>query len=77
VRSVDYVPLAPWLGPFLLGMALGRVGTRMGLWARLAAWRGGRWAERIGWVGRQSLWIYLAHQPVLIAAIWAVTQVLR
>jgi uncharacterized membrane protein len=77
VRSVDYVPLAPWFGPFLLGMALGRMGSFLGLWSRLAEWRGGAWAQRLGWVGRQSLWIYLAHQPVLIAAIWAVTQVLR
>jgi uncharacterized membrane protein len=41
VRSVDYVPLAPWFGPFLLGLALGRAGSRFGLWSRLAAWRGG------------------------------------
>jgi uncharacterized membrane protein len=52
VRSVDYVPLAPWFGPFLLGMALGRAGSRFGLWSRLAAWRGGAWAERLALPGR-------------------------
>jgi len=77
VRSVDYVPLAPWFGPFLLGLALGRLGSRAGLWARLATWRGGRIAQRLAWPGRYSLWVYLAHQPVLIALVWAATQVLR
>jgi uncharacterized membrane protein len=77
VRSVDYVPLAPWFGPFLLGLALGRLGSRWGLWARLGAWRGGRMAQRLAWPGRYSLWVYLAHQPVLIALIWTATQMLR
>lgn len=77
VRSVDYVPLAPWFGPFLLGMALGRAGSRFGLWTRLAAWRGGAWARRLAMPGRYSLWVYLGHQPVLIALVWAATQVLR
>lgn len=77
VASVDYVPLAPWFGPFLLGMALGRVGSSFDLWSRLAQWRGGNLAERLALPGRYSLWVYLAHQPVLIAVIWAVTSVLR
>jgi uncharacterized membrane protein len=77
VRSVDYVPLAPWFGPFLLGLALGRAGSRFGLWSRLAAWRGGAWAERLALPGRYSLWVYLAHQPVLIGLVWAATQLLR
>lgn len=77
LRSVDYVPLAPWFGPFLLGLALGRVGSRLGLWERLAAWQGGRLAERLALPGRYSLWVYLAHQPVLIALVWGATAVLR
>jgi uncharacterized membrane protein len=77
VRSVDYVPLAPWFGPFLMGLAVGRLGSRFGLWSRLAGWRGGVWAERLAVPGRYSLWVYLAHQPVLIALVWGATQVLR
>ena len=64
--SMDLEPIFPWFGPFLLGMALARV------------WRpnGGK-AGFLAWAGRHSLWIYLIHQPVLIASVWAVTMVVR
>lgn len=77
VRAVDYVPLAPWLGPFLLGLAAGRIGTGLGLWTRLARWRGGALAGWLSWPGRHSLVVYLLHQPVLIAGLWLATQVFR
>jgi uncharacterized membrane protein len=77
VRSVDYVPLAPWLGPFLLGLAAGRLGSAAGLWTRLARWRGGPLAERLSWPGRHSLMVYLLHQPVLIALVAGATFLLR
>jgi uncharacterized membrane protein len=77
VRSVDYVPLAPWLGPFLLGLVAGRAGTATGLWARLAEWRGGAALHRAAWFGRHSLIVYLLHQPVLVALVGAATFVLR
>lgn len=65
--AVDYVPVLPWLAPFLAGMALGKAGSQWGLWDRL---RGTGW---LGWPGRHSLVIYLLHQPVLIALVagWA------
>lgn len=77
VRSVDYVPLMPWLAPFLLGLAAGRLGTTTGLWKRLAARSMPDWAWRLGWPGRHSLAIYLLHQPILIALVWTATQLLR
>ena len=77
VRSVDYVPLAPWLGPFLLGLIAGRLGTSSGFWVRLAEWRGTQGLLRAAWFGRHSLIVYLLHQPVLIALVWTATQVLR
>ncbi len=64
-QSVDFVPLFPWLAPFLVGMGLAQQATRKGWDRRLAAW-GGAMAERLGWPGRHSLAIYLIHQPVLI-----------
>jgi uncharacterized membrane protein len=59
VRSVDYVPLAPWFGPFLWGWRWVGLGSRFGLWSRLAAWRGGVWAERLagrGGIRSGSTW---------------------
>ncbi|MRH19565.1 DUF1624 domain-containing protein [Rhodovulum strictum] len=72
--SVDYVPLVPWLAPFLAGLALARLAARAGLWARLER-RGDRrpLLRRLTWPGRHSLAIYLLHQPVLIGMVWAGT----
>lgn len=77
VRAVDYVPLAPWLGPFLLGLAAGRAGTALGTWGWLGRWQGGAVARWLAWPGRHSLVVYLLHQPVLIAGLWIALQVLR
>lgn len=77
LASVDYVPLAPWLGPFLLGLAAGKLGTRAGLWARLGHWQAPALARRLAWPGRHSLLIYLAHQPVLVALVWSASLLLR
>ena len=71
-RSNDYVPLLPWIAPVLLGIALGRLFASSTLPERLAA----RAAKRPGTsllerAGRHSLAIYLLHQPVLIALVYA------
>jgi uncharacterized membrane protein len=70
--SMDFEPVLPWAAPFLAGLALARLADRAGLLARLA--RPGPWPPALGllaWPGRHSLAIYLLHQPVLLAAIWA------
>lgn len=59
---MDYEPLLPWLSPVLAGIAVGRIGAQFGLWQFLWGWRLPAW---ITWPGRYSLWIYLAHQPIL------------
>ena len=72
----DYVPLFPWFGFVLVGVALGR-------WAlpRLAASRVGAWAphNRIGRLataaGRHSLAVYLMHQPLLLGLLYGVAGV--
>lgn len=63
----DYVPLFPWAGVLLLGIAAGHflVGTRFAATAWL-----GRAPAAIGRLGRHSLVVYLAHQPILIGALW-------
>lgn len=69
--SIDFLPLFPWLAPFLAGMAWARMGWFL-------AMRGtGPAARALSWAGQRSLWIYLAHQPVLIGLIWTAVQVSR
>ncbi|WP_323035369.1 heparan-alpha-glucosaminide N-acetyltransferase [Pararhodobacter sp.] len=72
--SMDLEPIFPWFGPFLLGMAAAR------LWAAKLSGltlRPGALGRGLAWAGRHSLWIYLIHQPVLIAGLWLVTPLLR
>lgn len=78
-RSVDFVPVFPWFAPVLLGIALGTALARRGALERLAAWpsRPSRTLARLAWPGQHSLAVYLLHQPVLIALLWAATQVWR
>ncbi|WP_244513196.1 MULTISPECIES: DUF1624 domain-containing protein [unclassified Ensifer] len=73
-RSNDYVPLLPWLGPFLLGL-----GTAKLFHARLAAalsrrpandGKGKLWTNPLAFGGRHSLAIYLIHQPLLIGLVY-------
>ena len=65
--SNDYVPLFPWFGIVLWGIALGRLWRGRGAGA---AWRPADTASRaLAWAGRWSLPIYLVHQPVLFGAL--------
>ncbi len=71
-NSTDFVPVFPWFGFMLLGVALGRAVN----WSRLAgpepATRPGRLLVT---AGRRSLLVYLVHQPVLFGALWLVALV--
>lgn len=63
----DYVPLVPWLAFVLAGVAFGRA-------ADPALWlpRGEpvlRGTKALAWLGRHSLVIYLAHQPLIYGAL--------
>ena len=63
--SSDYFPLLPNLGWFLIGALLGRTAYRQGegLLPRFPA--GAAPVRFLTWCGRQSLLLYLLHQPVL------------
>lgn len=64
-RSNDYVPLFPWMVPFLLGLTSASVALKTRLPAKLASL--GTGSSLLAKVGRHSLAFYLIHQPVLIA----------
>lgn len=63
--SSDYFPLLPNLGWFLVGALLGRTAYRTGATLLPRAPAHAAPLRFLCWCGRQSLWIYLLHQPVL------------
>jgi uncharacterized membrane protein len=76
--SNDYVPLFPWFGMTLAGMALAKIAENADLWDRLAGWRPDTALARLAsFAGRHSLLVYLAHQPVLLALLGAVAWAVR
>lgn len=71
--SVDYVPLAPWAGVTLAGLALSGAFRQGTAWDRLGGFSfSGRFGRSTRWMGRHSLAIYLIHQPVLYGLVWLV-----
>ncbi len=76
--SNDYVPLFPWFGATLAGMALAQLAEKAGWWARLSSWRPDMAPARLAaFAGRHGLLVYLAHQPLLLALLGAVAWVVR
>ena len=75
-RSNDYVPLLPWFGAVLLGIAVTKFASAAGILARLATIPPGRWANPLVFIGRHSLAFYLIHQPVLIGCFWLFSQIM-
>jgi uncharacterized membrane protein len=72
--TIDYVPVFPWFGAVLAGIVLGRLGLRYE--AALARIQPRDIVSRtLMLAGRWSLVIYLVHQPLVVAAIYAYTQV--
>lgn len=70
-RTNDYVPIFPWFGMVLLGVAAARI--------VLAGWpeapflrrpRTGVAARLLIWGGRHSLPLYLVHQPLFFGALY-------
>jgi uncharacterized membrane protein len=69
-HSNDYVPLFPWFGAVLAGMAAAKIGNATGLFDRLARMAPGKWSQPLVVAGQHSLAFYMIHQPVLIACVW-------
>ena len=67
--SVDYVPLVPWLGVALIGMAIGFVLYPGGRRRFSVPAMGGKCVDALCVMGRNSLAVYLLHQPVIVAGL--------
>ena len=73
-RSNDYVPLFPWFGAVLVGIAAA-LARPPGCWRGWRRSTPGRWAKPLIFLGRHSLAFYLIHQPVLIGCVWLFAQI--
>ncbi|WP_201864527.1 DUF1624 domain-containing protein [Microvirga soli] len=72
----DYVPIFPWFGLVLLGVAAGRLLLARQETMSLAGWRSKGLSSRLLiWAGRKSLPIYLTHQIILLAILYGVLQI--
>ena len=67
----DYVPLFPWTGVMLIGVALGHGLVRNDFRAIAPFARLPRW---IAWLGRHSLVVYMVHQPLLFGVLLLVAR---
>lgn len=61
--SADYFPLLPWIFMFLFGAFIGKPVSDGNLPEQMYKKR----SSFLCFVGKNSLWIYLAHQPVIYA----------
>ena len=71
-RSTDYFPLLPWLFLFLTGWFLHALCSRKGWLERLPGWK----LPVLNTLGRYSLYVYMAHQPVIYGILWLVFSVI-
>lgn len=70
--SNDFVPLFPWFGPILIGMAIAQAFARFGIWKKLEGLNGVfRPLWPLSTLGRHSLLFYLLHQPISIGVVAA------
>jgi len=67
--TADIVPVFPWLGVTLIGLAAAKAFDGRRFWTLPAP----RW---LAWLGRWSLVIYLIHQPVLYGALYGLSSIM-
>ncbi|SDP74163.1 DUF1624 domain-containing protein [Phyllobacterium sp. OV277] len=76
ILSNDYVPVFPWFGPVLAGMALAKTLLHFNLTGIFAGNIVPGWLDRgLRFIGRHSLAFYLIHQPVLFGCVFLIAQV--
>lgn len=69
--SVDYVPVAPWAGITLAGLAVSKAFRKFQVWERVSVLTfSSRAGQAAQFLGRHSLPVYLLHQPVLYGLVW-------
>lgn len=70
--SMDYIPLVPWFGVFLVGMGAATFLRVPDHDKGVATWK-----KPVIWLGKHSLWFYLIHQAVVYGALLLLAHLLR
>lgn len=71
--SADYFALIPWLFMFIFGAFLGKYAKK----GEFPQWTYKKRSAPLSFIGRNSLWVYLAHQPVIYALCFVVAYCLN
>lgn len=69
--SLDYYPLIPWFGVFLLGAALGKTIYKK----KQSLFPFQLKACPLSYIGKHSLFIYLVHQPIIIGLLYLIHKI--
>lgn len=73
--SNDYVPLFPWFGAVLTGIATARIAERYNWLSLLTGGISPAFLQKpLSFIGRHSLAFYLIHQPVLLSLVFVFSQ---
>ncbi|MBQ3519298.1 MAG: DUF1624 domain-containing protein [Clostridia bacterium] len=67
-RSSDYVPLLPWFFVFVCGFYLNKLVYKSEKALRVLP----HGIKPLAVIGRYSLWIYMAHQPIIYGVLWLI-----
>ena len=67
----DYLPILPWLGFFFVGVVIGNTSyrDRKSLLPNIPSFLCSVLSP-FAWIGRNSLWIYLLHQPIILGILF-------
>lgn len=67
--SLDHYPLLPWTGVFLLGFCFSMQYYK----ERVSPFTSNYYSNNIiTKIGRQALWVYLLHQPIILGLLWLI-----
>ena len=66
--SADYFPILPWIFMFFFGYFVGKLAAD----GKLPVAMYQKHSRFLSFVGRNSLWVYIAHQPILYALMFII-----
>ena len=71
--SADYFSLIPWIFMFIFGAFVGRYAKQN----QFPQWTYKKRSPALAFIGKNSLWVYLAHQPVIYAFCFVATLIIN